>query len=185
MRAKRNFSGSNPMPDSAPESLTTWRTPARLARVDEGALGLDHLRVGRGDHERPLDAVKRRTERLGPQHVALHDLHAGQRVERPCPRATSDQRPDVPPMVGKLAHHGKAAQTCRTCDQQHGDLLSACSRCRPERRDRGPRLPLTCDAETNQGRQKILERILYFAPNPLAGCERLERQMDRSQGAWS
>jgi hypothetical protein len=119
IHVKRKAFGLNPTPDSAPENLTIWRTPAFLAGVNERALSLNHLRIRGGDHQDSVHAVQGSPERLRPKHVGLHELYSWQHLECRGLRATPDESPHWGLLSGELPDHDRSAQTCGSCHKYH------------------------------------------------------------------
>jgi len=86
-----------------------------------GALGLRELLVGGRDQQDPVHAVERRAEGLGPQHVALDELHRGKRLQLPRPRTVAHQCPDWLAVTGEFVDRGGSVQAGRAGDEDcHG-----------------------------------------------------------------
>jgi len=80
-----------------------------LTGINKSALRLQQsLACGR-DHENSIHIVERGPKRLGPKHIALHDLHCGKLLERKCLRTAPDERPHWFLLSSELSNHGRPA----------------------------------------------------------------------------
>jgi hypothetical protein len=136
-----------------------------LRRVDEPALRLEHRGLRRRNHQRAIDTVQRSAKRIGPQHVADHDLDAWQPCEFLCLASAPHQSPDGNVIASELADNSRSARTCRTGNKSYSlfrhplpPLFSGASRMFAP-----PRHPRRSPSDPEQGRLFRLPRTQIAA----------------------
>src|SRR5262249_53825407 len=95
----------------------------RLARIDEPALRLEHLRVSTRYHQSAINSPKRAIERFGARHIPFHEFNIWQFRERGGLRPISHQRAHRYAVARKFTYDRRTVQAGSAGYQDHAILL--------------------------------------------------------------